>query len=92
MIVVKVELWPATKHGHKRELMRMTICNDGTLTAKRGSYKAGIFRRKGGMAAGYRHYSHDYMRTGVVKNFPKESYHVGRLVLRALKACFPEER
>ena len=95
MIVVKVEMWPATNFGVKRELMRMTISNDGTLTGKRGSYNAGIFRRKpyGGVGVeGYKSAGHDYLRRGRVENFPKESYHVGRLVLRALKACFPEER
>jgi hypothetical protein len=31
-------------------------------------------------------------RSGLVRNYPRKSYVVWRLILRALRACFPEEK
>lgn len=82
MIEVKVSLKSAVHHSRDRELMTMVIVNDGTLTGKRGSYFA-LVNRKG---------TDRVLRRGRVKNFPRHSYHIGRLVLRALQSCFPEEK
>ena len=88
MIVIRVELWPGGWPGNARELMRMHIINDGTASdgsgnSPRGNYRVALFR-KGSQTK--------IFRTGAVKNYPRRSYHIGRLILRALASCFPEER
>ena len=84
MIVIKVDLVSANGSKYNRELMRMTITNDGTSTDnRRGNYLARLFR-KGSRT--------EVIRMGRVKDFPRQSYHIGRLVLRCLAAVFPEER
>lgn len=85
MIEVKVTLKSAIHHSRDRELMTMTICNDGREPSNpaRGSYWALVFH-KGSTSR--------VLRRGRVENFPRKSYHVGRLILRALKSCFPEEK
>ncbi len=81
MIVVRVELW---SFGEVRELMRMHITNDSTVSdSPRGNYFVEVFR-KGSLT--------DVIRTGTVKDYPRRDYPVGRLLTRALLACFPEER
>lgn len=82
MIVVKVELWPLGFESKKRELGRMHISNQGSGSAKRGDYKVQVMRKgtKGTV-----------QREGEVKNYPRLSYNVWRLVTRALKSAFPEE-
>ncbi len=88
MIVVRVELWPKGWKGKPpHELMRMHITNDGTASdgsgdSPRGNYRVELFRKG----------CKTILRTGHVEDFPRRSYHVGRLVLRALAACFSEER
>lgn len=97
MIVVKVELWGA-QTGKVRELFRMTLSNDGTQgDGNKGNYDVALYRK--GMEI-----IHDgpdrnrivrpgsVLRRGRVENFPRKSYHTGRLVLRALKSVFPEEK
>lgn len=96
MIVVKVELWGA-RTGKVRELFRMTLSNDGTQgDGNRGNYDVALFRKgttvitkKGSNII--RSGSTGVLRRGRVENFPRRSYHVGRLVLRALRSVFPEE-
>ncbi len=84
MIVVTVKLESAISRDRDRELMRMTICNDGTVTdTRRGDYVARLFRKGS---------DSEVIRMGRVEDFPKQSYHVGRLVLRALVKLFPEEQ
>ncbi len=85
MIVIRVELHSFCK---VRELMRMHITNDGSLSdgsgdSPRGNYRVDLFR-KGSLV--------DITRTGTVKDYPRKSYHVGRLLIRALASVFPEER
>ena len=84
MIVVKVDLVSANGSKYNRELMHMTITNDGTITDnRRGNYVARLFR-KGNKT--------EVLRMGRVEDFPRQSYHIGRLVLRCLTSLFPEER
>lgn len=86
MIVIKVELHSANSRLITT-LMRMHITNDGTIKdPKRGNYIAHLFR-KGALTR-----PKNVTRTGYVKDFPRHSYHIGRLVLRALADLFPEER
>jgi len=96
MIVVKIELHSAIT-GRVSEIGRMLICNDGAGSADRGDYSVQVLRRKDrpggiseyvtGIAAG----SEPVTRTAEVKNYPRQSYNVWRLVLRALRGAFPEE-
>ena len=82
MIVVRVELWPGGWERKARELMRLHIINDGTGNSKRGNYRVMLFRKG----------NRSVLRSGRVEDFPRRSYHVGRLIYRALASCFPEER
>ncbi len=82
MIVIRVELWPGGWPSKARELMRMHITNDATGSDKRGNYRVELFRRG----------RQGVLRMGRVEDFPRRSYHIGRLLLRALATCFPEER
>lgn len=90
MLVVKIELWAATT-GKVSELGRMYIANDGTQGAgNKGNYDVKVCRKGsfeadswGGIKA---------TRTGKVKGYPRLSYNVWRLITRALKVAFPEEK
>jgi hypothetical protein len=79
MIRVTVELIP-WGIGEPKKLGVMHISNDGTGSKDRGNYIAHVFR-KGSKAVA---------RTGEVKNYPRLSYNIWRLVFRCLKSAFPE--
>lgn len=84
MIVVTVALQSAVSRTRDRELMRVHIENDGTIIDKRrGNYVARLFRKGS---------DSEILRMGRVEDFPRQSYHVGRLVLRCLATLFPEDR
>lgn len=88
MIVVKIELHSA-RTGFVTEIGRMHIANiTGNGQGRwepRADYNVKLFRRrsKGGCLS--------VLREGTVKDFPRLSYNVWRLVTRALKSVFPEE-
>jgi len=92
VIVVKIELWSAVT-GKSSELGRMYIANDGTGTSNNCDYDAVVCRRGSKdvpqplAAAGPKP-----TRKARVENYPRLSYNVWRLVLRALRAAFPEEK
>ena len=84
MIVVKVELHSSVTL-EVTELGRTVIYNDGTGTGARGNYWANVCRRG----------STDYTkptRVGRVVAYPRTAYNVWRLVIRALRSAFPEEK
>lgn len=92
MIVVKLEMWPKGNEEKKYDLGRMYIANTGG-SVERGDYVAAVCRkgttdvpepvhRRGVKAS----------RTGEVKDYPRISYNVWRLIIRAAKSCFPEEK
>lgn len=82
MLIIKIELLSAIT-GKTEELGRMHICNRGDSGRKdRGNYKVEVFKKG----------SRTVMRTGNVENYARFSYNVWRLVLRALKSAFPEEK
>jgi hypothetical protein len=82
MIVVKIELHSA-QTGEITEIGRMHLSNTGGLKGdKRGSYTIEVFKRGS---------NKHVQRHGLVTNFPKKSYSIWRLVLRALRNTFPEE-
>ena len=84
MIVVKVELHSGVTGG-VTQLGEMHISNncDHPEHPKRGNYTAEIMRKGA---------SYSVLRKGHVKDFPRQAYNVWRLVFRALRATFPEER
>ena len=91
MLVVKIEMWPKGNEQRKREIGRTYIWNKGG-DAKRGDYdvavrRKGDYDRKAGTLP-----SEGATRTGEVLNYPRQSYNVWRLVSRALKSAFPEEK
>lgn len=108
MIVVKVELWPGGSEEHSREIGRTYIANVGgtsnrgnyrVAVCKRGdtrrpcdlyteAVEAGAFPLDLNGTSKYPKAT----RTARVENYPRLSYSVWRLVLRALKSCFPEEK
>jgi hypothetical protein len=90
MIVIRVDLHHAVKGGITR-LFTMTISNTGDHPQRpdRGNYVIRL-GRKG--QTGIKAVHASPLRTARVENYPRQSYHVGRLVLRSLKALFPEER
>lgn len=92
MIVVKIEMWPLGDESKKRELGRTYIYNAGG-DRKRGDYEARVCRKgKTDYTLNELHTGEGFTRTGRVENYPRLSYNVWRLVLKALRACFPEEK
>lgn len=92
MIVVKVELHSAIT-GTVKEIGRAYIANDGTGTAKRGNYFAKVARKQpSGKWPNWFSAMGKFVRKGEVKDYPRQSYNVWRLVIRSLLACFPEEQ
>jgi len=82
MIVVKIELWPMGFESKKRELGRMFIDNQGG-TDKRGDYRVRVLRKGS---------TDKVLRECKVENYPRRSYNIWRLICRALKGTFPEEK
>lgn len=82
MIVVTIELWPKGIKSRRRELGRMLIDNQGG-TVKRGDYRVRVMRKGSETKV---------LREGEVNNYPRLSYNIWRLVCRALKGTFPEEK
>jgi len=81
MIRVTVELIPWGV-GEPQKLGEMHIANDATGTKERGNYYAKVYRKG----------SRKVLRLGQVKDYPRLSYNMWRLVLRCLKSAFPEEK
>jgi len=81
MIVVKIELWPYGFESGKVELGRMLIANQGG-THKRGDYGVRVLRKGS---------EEKVLRECKVKDYPRVSYNIWRLICRALKGTFPEE-
>lgn len=92
MIIVKIEMWPEGDESKAREIGRTYISNvGGSLT--RGDYAVRVCR-EGNFEYAPRatREGKGFLRTGRVESYPRASYNVWRLVSRALRACFPEEK
>jgi len=87
MLVVKIEMHSA-RTGKITELGNMIIANDGTGEPNRGNYNVIVGRR----GQHWRTAPKRPVRTGRVENFPRNAYSVWRLVLRALRSAYPEEK
>lgn len=88
MLVVRIELHSAIT-GKITEIGTMLIDNIG------GSHERGDYR----VRVGKKTHAGDIVkvwkkpaRTGIVTNYPRLSYNVWRLISRALRAAFPEEK
>lgn len=86
MIVVSIELLSA-RTGKRSLIGAMTLTNDATGSELRGNYNVKVYRKhpNGGV-------SESVQRTARVEDYPRLAYNVWRLVMKALKAAFPEER
>ena len=88
MIVVRVEYHRAGS-GQVETIGTAIISNDGTGTAQRGNYDVRVGRRRSVSLVD----THTHpVRRGRVLDFPRRSYPVWRLIARALRAAFPEEK
>lgn len=82
MIIVRVELHSAITN-EVSEIAKVHIYNDGTSQdPKIGHYNVEVLHKNGKKVT----------RRGRVNGYPRQAYHVLRLVVRALKSAFPEER
>jgi len=88
MIIVRVDL--VSKRGVER-LGAMTISNVGG-TAKRGNYEAKVGRKTDAVSGDWNRINDKPLREADVRDYPRLSYNVWRLVIRALLGCFPEEK
>lgn len=88
MLVVKIELHSAVT-GKITTIGETVIANVGG-TADRGDYVAWVLKRGGKKSL--RERMHTPIRKSEVKNYPRLSYNVWRLIIRALLAAFPEEK
>lgn len=92
MIVIKLEMWPGGDESEMYPLGRAYIDNISPdySDPRRGDYRVRICRKG--------HYNYmsvsrgKYLRRGEVHDYPRLSYSVWRLIIRALRAAFPEER
>ena len=92
MIVLKLELHSAIT-GKVTEIGRTIIANDGQGSAKRGNYICKVARKqKDGTTYDNKRTWTDPIRQGEVKDYPRLSYNVWRLVIRSLLSAFPEEK
>lgn len=88
MLVVKVELHSAITGRVK--LLGQTIIDNVGGTKELGDYRVRVGHKKDCM--NLREIVKKPLRVGEVKNYPRLSYNVWRLVIRGLLAAFPEEK
>jgi len=88
MLVVEVKLISA-RTGKITKLGTATICNVGG-DIKKGDYNVAVANKRD--AGNIQATLTRPQRKGSVKSYPRLSYNVWRLVIRALKSAFPEEK
>lgn len=94
MIVVRVELHSAVTRK-VTVLGQMVIANTGmSQDPKRGDYSVAVANKNHAETSPSLvfHDAKKQARQGEVLNYPRLSYNVWRLVCRALKSAFPEEK
>jgi len=87
MLVLKLELHSA-RTGEIKEIGRTIIANVGG-TQERGDYICKVAKKR--ETFDNKNTWSKPLRIGEVKDYPRLSYNVWRLVIRALKSAFPEE-
>lgn len=90
MIKVTIELESAVT-GKTTKIGQMHIWNKGNGTRDTGNYGVVVCRR-GSFDVPFGQVPAAVTRTGEVLNYPRLSYNVWRLVIRALLSAFHEER
>lgn len=88
MLVVRIELHSAIT-GKITEIGTAIIANVGG-TKDRGDYSVKVGNKRD--AGDIRKTWSNPQRTGEVKDYPRLSYNVWRLIARALLSAFPEEK
>lgn len=89
MIVVKIELWPWGNEERMREIGRMFIANTGQdRVPDRGDYTGAVSMD---CPSPVDPEGPSPTRSGEVKDYPRLSYNVWRLITRMLLSAFPEE-
>jgi len=74
MIKVTIEIWPPSITGRpKKAIARALIINNGSGTKKRGNYNVKLWLRKKSV-----------WKEVEIKNFPRRSYNVWKLLKRIL--------
>lgn len=95
MIVVKIELHSAIT-GVVKVIGEMVIANDGSRLHDRGNYDVAVLRKGATwtelMDKGFDEADKVVARRGRVEDYPRLSYNVWRLVSRAIRSAFPEEK
>ena len=89
MIRVTIDIIRAS-NGRIERMGEMLIANDGTGTHDTGNYDVRVLR-KGAWGLGWTDKT-SVTRTGRVEHYPRLSYNVWRLISRALRSAFPEEK
>lgn len=90
MIIVTIELLSA-RTGERSVLGRMLISNVGVDSGgRRGDYEVLVANKAD--ANGLQAIMARPQRRGSVTGFPRLSYNVWRLVSRAIRSAFPEEK
>ena len=94
MIVVKLEMWPGGDESRMYELGRTYIYNDGAGSARRGNYEVRVCRKHKDYEGTHRNVAtgKGFTRTGRVEGWPRKSYNIWLLILRCLRAAFPEAK
>lgn len=91
MLRISIQLISANGPEHDKLLGVMDIANDGSLgNNDKGNYIGRVYRKSSLPKAGWQ--DGGILRKGEVKDYPRNSYNVWRLVFRMLKDCFPEEK
>lgn len=88
VLVIKVELHSAVTR--KVTLLGSMIIDNVGGTKESGNYRVRVGHKKN--CDDLKAVAVNPLREGSVKNFPRLSYNVWRLVYRALKSTFPEEK
>lgn len=78
MIRVSVDLLPFGQEEGRKRLATIDIANDGTGTKNRGNYKARLNPKL-------------EWEEKVVTNYPRESYHVSKLLYLVLKHFYTNQ-
>jgi len=92
MIVVKIEMWPHGNEDKKYEIGRTYIYNAGG-TMRKGDYEARVCRKnKWSFKLDDLRSGKGFTRTGRIEGHPRLSQNIWRLIVKALLACFPEEK
>ena len=86
-------MWPGGDESRRYELGRSYLYNDGDGTAARGNYEVRVCRKgKHDVTQRQLVAGDGFTRTARVENWPRKSYNIWLLILRALRKAFPEAK